>query len=280
MRKEDITFQEKLNELRLDISNPKSKGRIFVLVEGDGDIRLFRKFFNIQYCNVECVPGGRTKLEECVSELIKLYRLVIGIRDADFEHLEYSKYLVSNVFLTDYHDIEMTMLAQDEILNALVFEYTDLDKTKHIGLKVRVLQTIKSIGFLKWLNDIEDLGFNFNFSFHDLIDFSNQSIDLSQYINILLSKSPDAKITDAAVIQSKIRELEMKNPDLMQLTNGHDLLKAFSKYFRETHGHKSLSYDILASSFRMSFTFEIFKKTELFNQTSSWEKDNGVIIYQ
>jgi len=45
MRKKDITFQEKFNELRLDISHPNSKGKTFVLVEGDSDIRLFRKFF-------------------------------------------------------------------------------------------------------------------------------------------------------------------------------------------------------------------------------------------
>lgn len=280
MQKEDITFQEKLNELRLDISNPNSKGRAFVLVEGDRDIRLFRKFFNIQDCNVESVPGGRTKLEECVSELIKVYPLVIGIRDADFKHLEHSKYLVSNVFLTDCHDIEMTMLAQDEILNALVFEYTDLEKPKHIDFRDNVLQSIKSIGYLKWLNDIEDLGFNFNFSFHDLFDFSNQKIDLLHYINRLILKSTNTKLRDPVEIQSKIKELEEKAPDLMQLTNGHDLLKAFSMLFREEYGHKGLSDEILASSFRMSFTFETFKKTKLFNQTRSWEKDNNVLIYQ
>ena len=43
MNKADITYQDKLNELRLDISHPNSSGINFVFVEGDTDIRLFRK---------------------------------------------------------------------------------------------------------------------------------------------------------------------------------------------------------------------------------------------
>jgi len=44
MRKQDITFQDKLNELRLDIAHPNNKGIAFVLLEGDSDIRLFRNY--------------------------------------------------------------------------------------------------------------------------------------------------------------------------------------------------------------------------------------------
>lgn len=43
MKREDITYDEKINGLRLDISHPNSNGVNFIFVEGESDIRLFRK---------------------------------------------------------------------------------------------------------------------------------------------------------------------------------------------------------------------------------------------
>ena len=79
MRKQDITYQDKLNELRLDISHPNNKGIAFVLLEGESDIRLFRKLFDLDNCKVEAIPGGKFKLEACVDELANIYPLIIGI---------------------------------------------------------------------------------------------------------------------------------------------------------------------------------------------------------
>ena len=146
MRRSTITYQEKLNELRMDLPNPNNRGKTLVLVEGDSDIRLFRKLFDADHCKVENIPGGKFKLEDCVEELIRSYPLVIGIRDADFEHLKSSSYSKSNMFLTDYHDIEVTMLAQKEILHAFLFEYTGMEKSGHLDFREKVLQSIKSVG--------------------------------------------------------------------------------------------------------------------------------------
>src|SRR5580693_6880159 len=121
MRKQDITYQDKLNELKLDISHPNSIGKVFVLLEGESDVRLFRKLFNLENCKVENIPGGNPKLEECVQTLIANYALVIGIRDADFIHLNNIPYQKANIFLTDFHDIEMVMISTDELFSALAF---------------------------------------------------------------------------------------------------------------------------------------------------------------
>ncbi len=104
MKKQDISYQEKLNELRLDISHLKSSGIVFVLLEGYGDIRLFRKLFNPNTCKVERIPGGKFKLEECIGVLVNIYPFIIGIRDADFVHLKKDEYVNKNIFLTDLHD--------------------------------------------------------------------------------------------------------------------------------------------------------------------------------
>ena len=43
MTSKDITYQDKLNELRLDTSHPNSTGLVFILLEGESDIRLFKQ---------------------------------------------------------------------------------------------------------------------------------------------------------------------------------------------------------------------------------------------
>ena len=135
MNKKDITYQDKMNELRLDISHPNSKDVNFIFVEGDSDIKLFRKFFLLDKCKVESIPGGNVKLEECVSTLIEDYPLIIGIRDADFKNLDSFCYSNKNMFLTDFHDIEVTMLSQEVVLSSLVFEFTDFPKSQHLQFR-------------------------------------------------------------------------------------------------------------------------------------------------
>ncbi len=252
MKKQDITYQDKLNELRLDISHPNNKGITFVFLEGESDIRLFRKIFNPANCKVETIPGGKSKLEECVGKFINDYPLIIGIRDADFIHLENQTYAKSIIFFTDLHDMEMMLISEDELFSALMFEYTSLTKDKHSEVRNNILISIHQIGLLKWLNDIEDLKYKFDVGFQDLISFANLEIDFNQYFLRMLSKSPKAKITDISIVSQKIQKLKETTPDPFQLCNGHDFMKALSQYIRETSQAKTIDNEIISSSFRMT----------------------------
>ena len=280
MKKQDITYQDKLNELRLDIAHPNSSGLAFVLVEGETDIRLFRKFFNLDNCKVENIPGGKIKLEQCVDELLKIYSLIIGLRDADFLHLGSVPYIKPNMFLTDFHDIEMSLIAEDEIFSAIVFEYTDIQQKNHNTIRANIFKSIEEISLLKWLNEDEDLRILFEkTAFQDLISFSNLNIDFNQYFMRLLSKSLNAKITDIGIIVSKMDALKSTNPDSLQLCNGHDFIKAFSQFLREKGKVNSVSEDIISSIFRIKFSHECFTKTLLYRDTKLWADTNNCSIY-
>lgn len=280
MKKQDITYQDKLNELRLDVSHPNSKGHAFVLVEGDTDIRLFRKFFNLENCKVETIPGGKFKLEECVGELLTVYSLVIGIRDADFIHLDSTTpYTKTNMFLTDFHDIEMTLMAEDEVLSALVFEYTSIPVAEHISTRNDIIKSIEQISYLKWLTELENLEIKFDAGFQDLISFSKFEINFTEYFQRLLSKSPNAKITDVGTIVNKINDLKSKDSNPFQLCNGHDFMKAFSQFIKAHGKVKTINDEILSSAFRMCFRNEFLTRTKLYQQTKSWSDSNSCEIY-
>jgi hypothetical protein len=279
MKKSDISYQEKLNELRLDISHPNSNGISFILLEGDTDIRLFRKLFNLNNCKVENIPGGNKKLEECVQNLVNIYPLIIGIRDADFIRINEAKYILHNMFLTDLHDIEVTMLNFEPTLNAIVFEYSSIDKAQHLTFKNKLLDTIKHISYLKLINDKENLELTFSSGFQDLISFANQNIDLEQYLNRVIAKSPSAVIQDKEVLKAKIISIGQNDPDLLQITNGHDLLNSFAKYFREEKKRNGISGENLEATLRMLFNFELFRQTHLYQQLYNWKNQNNVEIF-
>lgn len=280
MKKVDVTYQDKLNELRLDLSHPNNTQTTFILLEGTSDVKLFRKLFNLEKCKVENIPGGNGKVEECVNTLNSIHTLIIGIRDSDFIKLSNINYSLPNMFLTDCHDIEMTMLAQDSVLNSLLFEFTLLPKSKHIQLRNEIMKTIEMVSYLKLLNSIEDLRLKFQkVNFNPLISFTNLEIDFSTYFKRLLNKSVDAKITDEAIVIQKINILKTKEPNCFQLTNGHDLLNTFAKYFREETSQKGVAEDDIARAFRMLFSFEDFKKTTLFKGIEEWGIAHGKDLF-
>jgi len=279
MRRSDISYQDKLNELRLDISHPNSRAMNFILVEGESDIRLFRKFFNLDRCKVENIPGGNFKLEECVNTLETIHPLIIGIRDSDFIQLEEITFNQENILLTDYHDIEMTIISHEPALNALIFEYTKAPIEQHLTIRDKVITSILSLSCLKWLNFRENLKLDFKSGFQDLISFTDFDINIAEYISRVLSKSTNAQITSKEILVEKINNLKDSNPNLLQLTNGHDLMNAFAKYFRELEGQKSLTGEQIASSLRMVYNKKAFAQTLLFQSLLKWQKKNGTEIF-
>ncbi len=279
MKKQDITYEYKLTELKLDLSHPNNKGIVFVFLEGESDIRLFRKLFNLSKCKVETIPGDKFKLEECVEKLVDIYPLIIGIRDADFIHLGTKPYDIANVFLTDFHDMEMILISEDDVFSSLVFEFTDLPKDKHSEMRTNIMLSIEQIGYLKWLNEKENLEYKFEAGFQDLISFVNLKIDFDQYFARVLSKSPNAKITDKTIILDKMRALKDTNPNPLQLCNGHDFIKAFSQYIKQNCKVKNVNDEHVASSCRMTFTFDHYSRTRLHLNTKMWAGNNRCAIY-
>ncbi len=280
MTRQDVTYDYKINELRLDISHPNSDGLAFVLVEGDTDIRLFRKLFNLNNCKVESVPGGNSKIEDGVAELLNKSELVIGIRDADFIHLNNIEYTNKNIFLTDLHDIEMSLVAEDEVFSAIIFEFTSLPKNEHSNTRNEIFNHIDKISLLKWLNEKENLGFKFkDVGIQDLLSFSDNSFDFVAYFSRLIAKSPNTAEHDFNLILNKIENLKTLNPNKYQLCNGHDYIKAFATFLRQKGNRKSVSEDDISILFRTNYRLEFYQNTALFRNTKAWSEVVNCNIY-
>lgn len=279
MKKEDVTYQTKIGELLLDLRNPNSKGMNFIFLEGGSDVRLFRKFFDLDKCKVENIPGGNVKLEECVSTLLPIHSLVLAIRDADFIRINDPSYYKKNIVLTDYHDIEMTILSGSESLSALFAEYTSIKNSDFDDTLDKLMILLSPVSLLKLKNDINSRGIKFKSGFIDLLNFNDLKLDIAQYISRVLSISENATVTDEIFLQSEVEALNLQSYNLFQLTNGHDLAQLLASFFNNIHGHRGLSHKDIESNLRVSFNMDAFKKTEVYKDLLKWELDNNTSIF-
>ena len=104
-------------------------------------------------------------------------------------------------------------------------------------------------------------------------------IDFDQYLDRVLSKSPNARITDKSTILDKINALKATNPNPLQLCNGHDFLSGISQFINQKCSVKGVNDICIASSCRITFTFDHYSKTKLYLNTKTWADDSNCIIY-
>ena len=279
--RENISLVTKLNELRLMLIHPQSKHKVFILVEGDSDIKLYRKLFHDNNTVIKTIPGGYTNLEAGIQELAKDYNSVIGIRDADFLHIENKKTTIPVLFLTDVHDLEMMLIVSNETFKSILFEFKPDEVTDINKIRNNFLESVKFIGYLRWYNSIHNLELNFkDFGLGDFVNPVSLVLDDMKCINNLLQRSPNKKIRDGSVLLTEVKALINSTHDLTQICCGHDVTKVIALYFTNDKSNKGLSSERIESQLRTSYHFQHFQQTKLYDSLQKWSVKNKYKIFE
>lgn len=127
-----------------------------IYVEGDSDIKYWR---NILCPNVEIRScNGWKKVIETVNESKMLSMLCVGIIDNDFRGIITEGYekLPDNVFVTDDHDLEMTMYKTDAFDKIIVNSCPAINHNYIAKIKAEILEVVYYIGYIKIANKHQD----------------------------------------------------------------------------------------------------------------------------
>ena len=272
--KDNVSAIDKINDIRLSLNSDSGNKIVWILVEGEDDCKIYPKFFDETKARVEFVNGGKGQLIIALNTLTRESEQVIGIQDADFLHLDKSYPAVKNLFYTDCHDIEITMLSFDDVICNLLSEYRMQDKKEDIWENVS--QESSYIAYIRWYND----RYNCKILFSDL-KYGDNLTEISNG-KITLKKQELLQILNARS-QNKTEELTNENidnyiasnktNDLLNLCNGHDVTALLSLVIGGQVSHNEFCRHL-----RLSFTSKHFSQTKLYSNIFDWQTKYGYAI--
>lgn len=137
-------------DIRLTIQHPDHK-EVIIVVEGEDDEKALKQFFNIQvvefFLAENCLKVKNSM--RIVSKDEQLKDCVIGIKDADFDHINQIKHNIANLMVTDTHDMETLMLTP-KVCERICWETI---KEEYPNLSFDAMTSLKNLSYLRYYND-------------------------------------------------------------------------------------------------------------------------------
>lgn len=269
-----LNERDTINSILLDSRHPLKTNSVWILVEGESDLKIFRKLLN--HKNVEVnIAYGNTGLDCSIKELSAKINRVAGIRDADFMHLDGISEKASNIFLTDYHDVEIMMIASDATLSSIMNEYCSRTIPNIQEFRLKIMSSIKFLGTLRWYNNKWICKFNFEgLGLGKIYDGQRMLLDREACINEI-NKRSSSKTQDALL--NKIEELSNATDDLLNLCNGHDLTHSIAIYCN-AQNKKGVSGETIERGLRIAYSVAEFQKTVLWKSLRNWFCKYGISL--
>jgi hypothetical protein len=252
------------------------KGPI-VLVEGDTDTRLYRKFM---------LPAPHVRLTHCDGKPVLLQtmgllrkrgiRQVLGICDADFDRI-IGQNPHPDVMYTDFHDAEM-MIVYSPSFRYVCEELYERSLSDHAFQARRddLLGISRRIGALRMWNNTN----------HGQLDFkavnpgqflrNDGDFFYDEYSSKLLENSGSSGVSLETVL--KIMKRPQEGISDGQISSGHDFAAlldqdAALKTQRDTYGGEAVE-----KMLRVSFDASSFARTDLLLELREWEDREDIEV--
>lgn len=274
-----VRFANKIRQLR---QQKLYQNKLFLIVEGATDKRLFSGFIIAEKCEI-IDAMGKENAEEILKILNKSnFAGVIAVVDSDFRHLENIAPHHNNLFFTDTHDME-TMILKSPAFEKLLREFVSEGKISLYGnnyateIRKILLESALPLSCLLWVSLKEKLNLKFEgINFGKFIGKENLKNDLEKMIKEVKNNSQQHHISNDE-IEEKIRNIINKNYDPWLVCCGHHLICVLSIGFQKlwaTRNSKEVEPEILERELRLAYEYTHFRETGLFNSIRQWENRN------
>lgn len=259
----------------------------FLLVEGDSDKKVYQNCVDESNCRFQICKGKPSSKKRVIKVLDILNKDniegIIGIVDADFDHLENTQYNHNNLFLTDDHDLEI-MLIKSPAFDKLLKEFASENKLNNLGLDVKevLLNLSYELGYLRWISQCDSLNLSFNdLDYNKFLDTKKFMIDCDKLIQKVIDKSQNNSISTQDLL-TKLNNKKCDTFDKDQICCGHDIIAILSFLLRKTIGSNNANQvkpDDLERSLRLAYEAIYFKKTKLYDNIIQWQEDNTILVF-
>ncbi len=282
--REYLTVDRIANTIRQQKTNFQGS---FILVEGDSDKKVYQNFVDQLNCRFEICKGKPSSKQRVIQVLDILnndnIQGIIGIVDADFDRLENTQYNHNNLFLTDYHDLEI-MLIRSPALNKLLQEFASEDKLNKLKLDVRqvLLNLSCDLGYLRWISREDNLNLSFNdLKYQNFLDTKKLIVDCKKLIKTIIDKTQNYSIVQQDLLV-KIKNKKDKLHYKEQICCGHDLINILSILLCKKIGSNNtnqVNKENLERSLRLAYESIYFQQTNLYLQVIKWQDQNHITMF-
>lgn len=268
-------------QIRLNIQHPNHK-KVIIVVEGEDDEKALKQFFNIQVVEFfwaeNCLKVKDSM--RIVSKDKQLKDCVIGIKDADFDHINQINHNIVNLMVTDTHDMETLMLTP-KVCRKICLETINAE---YPNLSIDAMTSLKNLSYLRYYNDKMILnrrgsgknGINFKGIDIAQVASNGQPISVQSVLQHVKKKGNSNKTSfpDLNTMNLFIQQNPIDNGHLFLFTNGHDLVYAIRDILHSRdQAAKAYSDKNIATMIRMSYSKEEFEKTNLYKDIDNWNNN-------
>lgn len=268
----------------------------YLIVEGKKDFKLYNKYIDKE--NKIREAWGCEKVKEVLTILEERgFHRKLGIIDSDFSKILDINHDLTNLFVTDFHDIEVAMIKSNALLNILEI-FCDEQRLTEFKKEREITEWIfsigKKLGYLKLANKIYGLGLVFKpklpdgnqLKYKEFIserDLSFLGVEKMIQTVINYSRNKSDNIATFEEINEKYNEVAQNAYQEDQLVNGHDLtniLFILIKKVLRSNNKMLLDFNSIEDSLIMSYEANDFVQTRLFLELFQWSMTNGFNLFK
>jgi hypothetical protein len=254
---------------------------VVVIVEGTADVSVYNRFFNQKLCVTIPAYGKENAIEALQILEVSNEKNILIIVDADFDHLDNHVYASTNLFLTDFHDMEMMIIAS-ESFKKIIQMYGSPEKIAALDKSIKdiILDNSLPLGFFRWISSPTEDNLRLRFrdiSFDRFVNYETLEIDLDAMINEVLCNSDNPNV-EFERIKSEITRLCNESIDKLQVCSGKDVCQLLAIGFNSIFGKDciiNLTKTTIETKLRESYEFDCFNNSNLYKSIKDWEKNNN-----
>lgn len=264
--------------LKLALQSESGLSKVWVVVEGKGDVAVFSRLFSSSTISVkqgvdDKGNGGYTNVENIVNYINSdtPEANVFGIRDKDYTLYQTPpRVFPDNVFLTDRRDLEM-MLSESPSVRDAFASIVDFDRAER-----KVMPVLRYLGYqriyigcrnmLCAFEDVVKVSKVWDYSTHDLLADWKRNCD-----DGLQAKM---SVTQDQLFQF-IEEKRLEQESDYDVCRGHDYIGYVSRALINTAKY---SENYISSTMYDSYSLQDFLGTNLCASILAWQNERGVIV--
>lgn len=268
----------------------------YLIVEGKKDSKVYGKFLDKDTIRIKEAFGFLKVLKVLEILFERGFDRQVGIIDSDFSSIMERTLPQVEVFVTDDHDIEMTIIkteALESVVEALLGKESITEFCNKYGpLRQVLFDSCIDLAYLKLANATDNLGLVFkpkgqdgnpikykNFICNKTLSYLGRELLVDTVINY--SRNRSATISDKAEILISIEKVSKNKYDVYHLINGHDVCNAIFimlKYVLKSRNPILFDYNAVEEMLAMAFDFSFFSKTKLYQALISWANAQSIKI--